>query len=73
MQKTRSTEPDQYADFQQETVESDAMPAAGMLPLEVLAGPYEQLEECGNRRKQQGSKQSDQDDMTGGNFNTFGE
>ena len=49
------------------------MPDAGVIPLEVLAGPYEQVESSTQKRVPYESSHADEDAMTGGNFNTFGE
>ena len=68
VQKTYPTEPD----LQQETIENDTFPDAGIIPLEVLAGPVSEIEDSGAKRKLLDGKHPD-DEMTGGNFNTFGE
>ena len=68
VQKTYPTEPD----LQQETIENDAFPDAGIIPLEVLAGPVSEIEDSGKKNKLRDGKRED-DAMTGGNFNTFGE
>ena len=68
VQKTHPTEPD----LPQETVENDTFPDAGIIPLEVLAGPVSEIEDSGKKNKLLNSKHGD-DEMTGGNFNTFGE
>ena len=68
VQKTYPTEPD----LPQETVENDPFTEAGIIPLEVLAGPVREIEDSGKVHKLLDSKHTD-DEMTGGNFNTFGE